>query len=141
MPEPPVVALQIQQKKGHGEFARMHLRRLALPPTGLVPLGHTEQQHWDNLLEAAGAALRTVPWKPGLCPGAPGQPASSLPFCPTAYTGGHEPEHPERAHFSTFPQLPSKCGFFQMSVLFQQNSDDKEFFPHFRQEERMCLWR
>ena len=41
----------------------------------------------------------------------------------------------------THPKSPSKCCFFQRPILFQQNSDNKTFSPHFGQERRTCPWR
>lgn len=137
MSEPPVVALQIQQKKGHGEFARMHLRRLALPPPGLVLLGHTEQQHRDNLLEAAGAALRTGPWKPGLCPGAPGQPAPSASAAQrTRWVTNPSPQNkltsaPSPSFLAN--AASSKCQFYLNKTLMTRN------FFHILDRKKECV--
>lgn len=88
---------------------------------------------------------RGIPLKPGL-----GSCTEPRPLCfltPLSFqcTPGPSP-HPEILLTSALcasapPKLPSKCGFLQMPILFQQNSDNKKFFPHFRQEKRMCPWR
>lgn len=101
---------------------------------------------------ASGQHWETAPWHQGipLEPGLGSRPeplATVLPH-PSLFPAhtGSQPVPRELARFSTSwsctpPKLPSKCGFFQMPILFQQNSDNKTFFPHFRQEKRMCPWR
>ncbi|XP_044940580.1 scavenger receptor class F member 2-like [Mustela putorius furo] len=101
---------------------------------------------------AGGAAVglgrgrtRTLPPGPdlrsprGAEPPAPSTPLASSPPPPPA----RAPR--ELARFRALragapPKLPSKWGVFQMTILFQENSDNKTFFPHLRQE-KMCPCR